>query len=70
MSLPPHDKLSLLSALETIRKFIESQDDRRSCTTCVFLKQGICEKWEAKPPADYVKVGCSEWVFDVESPPF
>ena len=70
MSLDPHVRQSLLSALDTIRKYVESQDDRRACTTCVSMRQGICEKWNAKPPLEYLKVGCEAWVFDKESPPF
>jgi hypothetical protein len=70
MNLDPHDRQSLLSALERLRKIVESLDSRRACTTCVHLRQGICERWQAKPPLEYLKVGCDEWIFDAESPPF
>lgn len=70
MSLDPHDRQGLLSALDKIRKYIETQDERRACTTCVHLRMGLCEKWNAKPPAEYLSVGCGEWVFDEQSPPF
>jgi hypothetical protein len=70
MSLDPHDRLRLLSALDEIRNIVEQMDGRKACTTCTHLKQGICEKWDAKPPLEYLKVGCREWVFDISSPPF
>ncbi len=70
LKLEPHDKQRLLSALDEIRKIIESMDSRRSCMTCTSMRQGICEKWLAKPPMDYLKVGCDAWTLDVGSPPF
>jgi hypothetical protein len=70
LKLEPHDRTRLLSALEEFRKIIELSDSRRSCTTCLHLRQGLCERWQAKPPLDVLKIGCDEWVFDAESPPF
>ena len=70
LKLEPHDKQRLLSALDEIKKMVEQMDSRRACTTCVNLRQGVCEKWQAKPPVEYLKVGCDAWEFDPESPPF
>jgi hypothetical protein len=70
LKLEPHDKQRLLSVLDECRKIIEGLDSRRACTTCIYLRQGLCEKWQAKPPLEYIKVGCESWEFDEDSPPF
>ncbi len=70
LTLDPHDKQSLLSALDQLRQIVEESDSRRSCNTCLHMRAGMCVKWGEKPPLEYIKIGCDAWKFDVESPPF
>lgn len=36
----------------------------KSCKTCEHYAVSQCDKFNAQPPADVVKVGCDEWSWD------
>lgn len=36
-----------------------------ACTTCLYLDAAkSCLKFEARPPAEFLSVGCEQWVYD------
>lgn len=38
--------------------------EKKSCMDCTNYQQNVCEKFNAAPPPDVVKVGCDEWNWD------
>ncbi len=70
MTLNPHEKNNLLSVLDTLRKYIASQPVGSSCLTCVHYRVDMCERWQSFPPASIIPVGCPEYAFSADSPPF
>ena len=66
MKINPEKKIQILDALETIREFIESLDQRKSCHTCLhYYKPPICGKYDCEPPTQVKQEGCPDWeIFD------
>lgn len=49
-------------ALRTMLKRLE--DIETSCLQCNHYMAGKCVKFDATPPAEFLKAGCEEWEWD------
>ena len=67
MTLDPFDKEKLLTAVETLRSFIEHLDVNKNCSSCMFYVEAEvrCAKFNRAIPKHIIKVGCPEWDFDM-----
>jgi hypothetical protein len=68
--MSPHERSSLLRALDEIRGFVESLSEDKECGTCIHFKNFLCGLCNDFPPSEVVKVGCPQWTFDKDSCPF
>lgn len=66
MPLDPFEKEKLLSAVETLRSFIENIEENKTCSSCMFYieKNATCGKFKQAIPDHIIKNGCPEWEFD------
>ncbi len=68
--MTPNRKTRLLYALEEIKNFINSLPEEQECGTCKHYQNYLCDLCDDKPPAEIIKKGCPQWVFDENSAPF
>lgn len=66
----PHKKRSLILSLKDALKEVEGVSVETKCADCQFHQQGFCKMWNDRIPTEILSVGCKEWVFDENSPPF
>lgn len=67
MIIDPFEKENLLTAVETLRSFIEHLEVRKTCASCMYYKENeaACGKFNQVIPEHIIKVGCPEWEFDM-----
>jgi hypothetical protein len=65
MLITPEDKHQILTALDLLRKRVESFDVVKSCESCEHLRSGCMFTGEVMmPPEDVKKAGCKQWIWD------
>jgi hypothetical protein len=62
--MTPHEKQSLIFALQTLMKFAENMKTETSCLHCKHYQQTVCNKWEEVVPEENIVEGCESWEFD------
>ena len=40
------------------------QEIKTNCTTCDDYQQGVCMRYQASPPPEFVEQGCNAWNYD------
>lgn len=61
--LTPHEKIELL-------RLVEKMPTTTPCNACVNYDCGYCKIPKEKIPDDIINVGCEDWQFAPNSPPF
>jgi len=69
--MTPHEKHSLLKALENAWEEVNKMLTTTPCTACINWEfPGICKQCKMAIPAEILPIGCKEFSFDPKSPPF
>lgn len=68
----PYEKMNLIGALERALDEAQKIPVTRSCDSCAYFDVTLkkCDYFKAAPPEDVQRVGCENWFFDSNSPPF
>ena len=66
MQIDPFKQQEVLSAIETLKAFVEHLPVRKTCSDCMFYKEkdSSCTKFKQPIPEHIIKKGCKEWEFD------
>lgn len=70
MKMDPHELLSLIKAIDLIRKKVETFEVATPCRACLWNDAGYCKRWKSIVPEEVRTNGCPDYEFDANSVPF